>query len=153
MCLWKVIFVSLLVCFLAIETMVHIRILVWYFCEVSSVFIVVAVRQRLPHFQIWLASFWHIFQEPNIFPIITREWTADEELALIEGVEVLGFGNWEGIADMVGTKSKQKCRKHYLAHYIDCPTYPLPKFGENLQPVDGMELELSDGMCVYAASW
>eukprot|EP00698_Gefionella_okellyi_P004390 TRINITY_DN14052_c0_g1_i1.p1 TRINITY_DN14052_c0_g1~~TRINITY_DN14052_c0_g1_i1.p1 ORF type:complete len:592 (+),score=133.18 TRINITY_DN14052_c0_g1_i1:95-1777(+) len=83
--------------------------------------------------------------EPSDFPIITREWTADEELLLLEGIETMGFGNWEQIAEHVGTKSKHKCRKHYIAHYLECPTFPMPQFGSNLVPLrPGEKIELSD---------
>lgn len=67
-----------------------------------------------------------MWQEPLDMPIIESTWTADEELLLLEGVETLGFGNWEGISELVVTKSKQKCQKHYLRFYVDCPTYPKP---------------------------
>jgi len=67
-----------------------------------------------------------VSQEPLDMPIIESTWTADEELLLLEGVETLGFGNWEGISELVVTKSKQKCQKHYLRFYVDCPTYPKP---------------------------
>ena len=28
------------------------------------------------------------------FPIITPDWTAREELSLLEGIETFGIGNW-----------------------------------------------------------
>jgi hypothetical protein len=39
---------------------------------------------------------------------------------------VYGFGNWAAVSEHVGTKSKDACRDHYFATYIDVPTFPLP---------------------------
>ncbi|POM80833.1 Transcriptional adapter 2-alpha, partial [Phytophthora palmivora] len=46
------------------------------------------------------------------------EWTADEELLLLEGIEMFGMGNWKDIAEHVVTKSDKKCEKHYLTAYL-----------------------------------
>ncbi|KAG1694994.1 hypothetical protein DVH05_020924 [Phytophthora capsici] len=46
------------------------------------------------------------------------EWTADEELLLLEGIEMFGMGNWKDIAEHIATKSDKKCEKHYLTAYL-----------------------------------
>lgn len=38
------------------------------------------------------------------FPIFERNWGADEELLLVEGLELFGIGNWEQISEHIGTK-------------------------------------------------
>ncbi|KAG1226030.1 hypothetical protein G6F68_019815 [Rhizopus microsporus] len=43
-----------------------------------------------------------------------EDWDADEELLLIEAAEKMGIGNWQAIADYVGTKNKADCEQHYL---------------------------------------
>ena len=66
------------------------------------------------------------FQEQHSFPIFDNEWGADEELLLIEGAENFGIGNWQDIADHVGSKSRDECEAHYLQVYVNSQTWPLP---------------------------
>ncbi|XP_022733546.1 transcriptional adapter ADA2a-like isoform X2 [Durio zibethinus] len=60
------------------------------------------------------------------FPLICPEWNADEEILLLEGIEMYGFGNWTEVAEHVGTKSKSQCIDHYNAIYMNSPCFPLP---------------------------
>jgi transcriptional adapter 2-alpha len=63
------------------------------------------------------------------FPLFDEEWEAEEELLLLEAIAKYGLGNWEDVADHVGTKSLVECRQHYFDSYIDVPTGPLPDTG------------------------
>ncbi|RKP35243.1 hypothetical protein BJ085DRAFT_43458 [Dimargaris cristalligena] len=65
---------------------------------------------------------------PNFFPIFTEDWSADEELLLIEGIQQFGMGNWMDIAEHVRTKNKDECEKHYQIVYLESPQWPLPRF-------------------------
>jgi transcriptional adapter 2-alpha len=49
---------------------------------------------------------------------LADEWTADEELLLLEGIEMFGMGNWKDIADHVATKTEKKCEVHYMNAYL-----------------------------------
>ncbi|CAO3615089.1 unnamed protein product [Cunninghamella blakesleeana] len=71
---------------------------------------------------------WHEYRvvKPHTFPIFSEDWDADEELLLIQGAEKNGIGNWQAIADYVGTRSKQECEQHYLEVYVTSPQWPLP---------------------------
>ncbi|KAK7304853.1 hypothetical protein VNO77_42744 [Canavalia gladiata] len=60
------------------------------------------------------------------FPLICPDWNADEEMLLLEGLEMYGFGNWNEVAEYVGTKSKFQCIEHYKAVYMSSPCFPLP---------------------------
>eukprot|EP01118_Nematostelium_gracile_P018259 TRINITY_DN8065_c0_g1_i1.p1 TRINITY_DN8065_c0_g1~~TRINITY_DN8065_c0_g1_i1.p1 ORF type:complete len:443 (-),score=90.43 TRINITY_DN8065_c0_g1_i1:87-1346(-) len=60
------------------------------------------------------------------FPLFEEDWGADEELLLLEGIEMYGFGNWSDVSDHVGTKGAQDCKQHYFDTYINVPTAPLP---------------------------
>ncbi|XP_021658094.2 transcriptional adapter ADA2 isoform X2 [Hevea brasiliensis] len=60
------------------------------------------------------------------FPLICPDWNADEEILLLEGIEMYGFGNWTEVAEHVGTKSKLQCIDHYNAVYMNSPCFPLP---------------------------
>ncbi|GAA5890767.1 hypothetical protein JCM6882_000651 [Rhodosporidiobolus microsporus] len=53
------------------------------------------------------------------FPIFNRDWGADEELALIEGAEMYGLGNWADIAEHVGGRTKEECAEHYRLTYLE----------------------------------
>eukprot|EP00922_Rhytidocystis_sp_ex-Travisia-forbesii_P043962 GHVS01065547.1.p1 GENE.GHVS01065547.1~~GHVS01065547.1.p1 ORF type:complete len:404 (+),score=159.55 GHVS01065547.1:632-1843(+) len=37
----------------------------------------------------------------NVEPLLSPDWTADEELMLVDGVSKYGFGNWNEVADLV----------------------------------------------------
>ncbi|XP_028198148.1 transcriptional adapter ADA2a-like isoform X2 [Glycine soja] len=60
------------------------------------------------------------------FPLICPDWNADEEMLLLEGIEMYGFGNWNEVAEYIGTKSKSQCIDHYNAVYMNSPCFPLP---------------------------
>ncbi|XP_050879543.1 transcriptional adapter ADA2 isoform X3 [Lathyrus oleraceus] len=60
------------------------------------------------------------------FPLICPDWSADEEMLLLEAIDMYGFGNWNEVADNVGTKSKSQCIDHYKAEYLNSPCFPLP---------------------------
>jgi len=60
------------------------------------------------------------------FPLFDELWDAEEELLLLEAIGKYGLGNWEDIADHVGTKTLAECREHYFGTYIDVASYPLP---------------------------
>ncbi|KZV31355.1 hypothetical protein F511_05459 [Dorcoceras hygrometricum] len=60
------------------------------------------------------------------FPLICAEWNADEEILLLEGIEMYGLGNWNEVAEHVGTKSKSQCTEHYDRIYMTSPCFPLP---------------------------
>lgn len=61
------------------------------------------------------------------FPVIDKDWTAEEELLLLEGVEKFGLGNWKNIAEHIGTKTDKKCEHHYREEYLLSSTKPLPR--------------------------
>lgn len=66
------------------------------------------------------------------FPLYESEWTAEEELLLIEGLELYGMGNWEQVAEHINTtKTKKDCLNHYINVFVNSPTWPLPDNSEN----------------------
>ncbi|KAJ2647631.1 Transcriptional adapter ada2 [Coemansia sp. RSA 1250] len=62
----------------------------------------------------------------NHFSIYAEDWTADEELLLIDGLRQFGMGNWKDAAEHIGTKTKEQCEQHYLDVYVASSTWPLP---------------------------
>ncbi|KAJ1661062.1 Transcriptional adapter ada2 [Dispira simplex] len=56
------------------------------------------------------------------------DWSADEEMLLIEGIQQSGLGNWMDVAEHVGTKNKDQCERHYHEVYINSPTWPRPAY-------------------------
>ncbi|KAI7857170.1 hypothetical protein BDC45DRAFT_501849 [Circinella umbellata] len=65
--------------------------------------------------------------KPHSFPIFSEDWDADEELLLIEAAMKNGLGNWQAIADYVGTKDKHECEQHYLDVYVSSNEWPKPR--------------------------
>ncbi|ORZ23123.1 hypothetical protein BCR42DRAFT_404029 [Absidia repens] len=64
--------------------------------------------------------------KPHTFPIFSEDWDADEELLLIQAAEKNGVGNWQAIAEYVGTRNKMECEEHYLEVYVGSPNWPMP---------------------------
>ncbi|CAH1264217.1 transcriptional adapter 2-beta-like isoform X1 [Branchiostoma lanceolatum] len=52
------------------------------------------------------------------FSLCESEWTALEELAVLEGIEQYGYGNWEEIADHIGNKTSQEVIEFYQERFI-----------------------------------
>ncbi|KAF8947253.1 Transcriptional adapter ada2, partial [Haplosporangium bisporale] len=71
---------------------------------------------------------WHDYRvmEQHSFPIFDVDWGADEELLLIEGADNFGIGNWQDIADHVGSKTREECEAHYLQVYVSSENWPMP---------------------------
>lgn len=72
----------------------------------------------------------YIPMSPNLFCLF-GDWTADEELLLLEGISKFGFGNWNQVAEMVNRistrhKSSTECENHYNEYYIHSKTSPFP---------------------------
>uniref|UniRef100_K3X7P8 Transcriptional adapter n=1 Tax=Globisporangium ultimum (strain ATCC 200006 / CBS 805.95 / DAOM BR144) TaxID=431595 RepID=K3X7P8_GLOUD len=59
--------------------------------------------------------------------VLSSDWTADEELLLLEGIEMFGMGNWKDIAEHVSTKSEKKCETHYMGAYLSTSDL-MPRF-------------------------
>ncbi|PIA58229.1 hypothetical protein AQUCO_00500284v1 [Aquilegia coerulea] len=60
------------------------------------------------------------------FPLLSPDWNADEEILLLEAIEMYGLGDWDEIAEHVGTKGKAQCIEHYTSFYLNSPNFPLP---------------------------
>ncbi|KAL8718029.1 MAG: hypothetical protein Q9225_004799 [Loekoesia sp. 1 TL-2023] len=124
-----------------------------YICDVCSADITSTVRIRCAHsacsdYDLCVPCFskgdtsrdhdpiTHPFSviEQHSIPIYTRDWGADEELLLLEGLEVYGIGSWSDVADHVGGfRTKEEVCDHYINTYIESSKFPLP---ENADPKD-----------------
>ncbi|KAL0407193.1 UNVERIFIED_CONTAM: Transcriptional adapter ADA2b [Sesamum latifolium] len=60
------------------------------------------------------------------FPLISPDWSAEEELLLLEGIEIFGMGVWADVAEHVETKTAEACFEHYTNAYLNSPYFPLP---------------------------
>ncbi|KAL4486176.1 hypothetical protein ABPG72_012229 [Tetrahymena utriculariae] len=87
---------------------------------------------------------YHVINKLN-YPLLADDWTCEEELLLFEGLERFGFGNWQDIADHIGTdKTKEEVEKHYEESHLDASTksfYPQEK-AQFLTKRDEKTLEL-----------
>lgn len=71
--------------------------------------------------------------ETNSYPILCEDWGADEELALIKGAQTLGLGNWQDIADHIGSRDKEEVDEHYRKYYLESPYYPIPDITKDIK--------------------
>eukprot|EP01035_Chromulina_nebulosa_P017699 gene17699-23289_t len=61
------------------------------------------------------------------FPLFAKDWTANEELALLDGIEKYGVGNWKVILDhMNGNKNAKQLEDHYWDLYMGRYGHLLP---------------------------
>ncbi|EGR34073.1 transcriptional adapter 2, putative [Ichthyophthirius multifiliis] len=65
------------------------------------------------------------------YPLITEDWSCEEELLLFEGLERFGFGNWADLSDHIGSdKTKDEIEKHYEQYHLDQQNKQFyPKYG------------------------
>ncbi|RUS24695.1 hypothetical protein BC938DRAFT_473218 [Jimgerdemannia flammicorona] len=82
---------------------------------------------------------WHDYRvvKPHAFPIFSPDWDADEELLLVEAAEKQGMGNWQAIADYVGTKTRDECERHYVETYVESKDWPLPNMNLHFDISEG----------------
>ena len=57
----------------------------------------------------------------NSFSICDDQWSAAEEVKLLDSLLDVGFGNWAEVSKHLQTKSSSECRRHYLDCYVDNP--------------------------------
>lgn len=74
-------------------------------------------------------------QQQQVVALLASDWTADEELLLLEGIEMFGMGNWKDIAEHVGTKSEKKCEAHYMGAYLSTSDL-MPRFLDDPEVAD-----------------
>mmetsp|Transcript_95480 Transcript_95480/g.164711 ORF Transcript_95480/g.164711 Transcript_95480/m.164711 type:complete len:531 (-) Transcript_95480:353-1945(-) len=56
--------------------------------------------------------------------LLDPEWSIEEEMNLLEGISLCGYGCWEEIAEHVGTlpsKDAEICRIHYIETFLEDP--------------------------------
>lgn len=65
------------------------------------------------------------------FNLLARDWTAKEELALIQGIMKCGLGNWKDISEQyVRTKDAVQCEEHYFTIFYRSRDELKPEFEE-----------------------
>ena len=66
---------------------------------------------------------YHMINKLN-FPLLDKDWTAEEELLLVEGLERFGFGNWLDISEHLSSeKTKEEVEQHYEILYLNVPNF------------------------------
>ena len=59
-------------------------------------------------------------------PLFTKDWTIREELALLEGIDKFGVGNWKFVSEFIGSKGLKQVEEHYWESYLGVHGYCLP---------------------------
>ena len=63
----------------------------------------------------------------TILFFLTGDWSADDELQLLEAIEIYGLGNWRDISNYLGgSKTDIHCARHYTKCYLESPIAPIP---------------------------
>ncbi|XP_071504060.1 transcriptional adapter 2-alpha-like [Diadema antillarum] len=62
----------------------------------------------------------------NSFSLFESNWSAKEEMSLLEGVSDYGLGNWYDVSNQVAGKTRQECEQHYTKTFIENTKPPLP---------------------------
>ncbi|XP_033112202.1 transcriptional adapter 2-beta-like isoform X2 [Anneissia japonica] len=77
-------------------------------------------------------------------PLMYEDWSSREEMKLLEAIESYGFGNWEGIANNIGTKTAKQAMEHYTEFLVNgnigqvtIPTSLDIKVKDHTGPIDG----------------
>ena len=54
------------------------------------------------------------------FPLLIRDWSAAEELTLVQAIMKCGLGNWNDVAEALKERGKtpQECEDHFMALYL-----------------------------------
>ncbi|KCV68113.1 hypothetical protein H696_05368 [Fonticula alba] len=73
------------------------------------------------------------------YPLFTADWWADEEIALLEGIEKHGLGSWYDVAVFMGTKTPEDIDDHYKRIYLTGPQAPMPRTDIPIDPVEEHE--------------
>ena len=55
------------------------------------------------------------------FSLLEDDWSATEELKLLDSLVDLGYGNWSEVSKQLRTKSEEECQRHYTHNFIDNP--------------------------------
>ncbi|KAL6561222.1 hypothetical protein OROMI_016823 [Orobanche minor] len=91
---------------------------------------------------------YRVMEDNLAFPLICPDWNADEEMLLLEGLEMYGLGNWNEVAEHVGTKTKSQCIDHYDKIFMNSRCFPLPDMsrviGKNREELLAMAKEYSE---------
>ncbi len=64
-----------------------------------------------------------IFSDWSLVGLI---YTRLRELLLLEGIALQGLGNWQAVAEHIGTRTKEEVEQHYNIVYINSQDWPLP---------------------------
>ncbi|KAJ3409087.1 Transcriptional adapter ada2 [Chytriomyces hyalinus] len=73
-----------------------------------------------------LRSHDYIVKEGLDWPILESDWTAREELMLVDGLKLYGIGNYDQISTHIGTKTKEQVDDHYRRVYCSSELWPMP---------------------------
>ena len=73
--------------------------------------------KTVPEYPSHLASHEYYVYDNLDFPLLTKEWSALQEIRLIQGIMKCGLGNWTDISEqyLKGAKEPKECETHYFS--------------------------------------
>jgi len=78
------------------------------------------------------------------FPLYSPNWTAKEEVQLINCIEMFGVDNWPQIADTIETKTADQCEAHYYTFYYKSAQDKVPSEKDLIVTKSGGKVVTSD---------
>ena len=80
------------------------------------------------------------------FELFQQDWSAKEELLLLQGIMKCGMGNWIDISEQyVKSKSAMDCETHYFTFYYKSKENNLPNEEEDCIILGPREISKSGG--------
>ena len=70
---------------------------------------------------------------------------ADEELLLLEAIDMFGLGNWQAVANHIGSKPALACQSHYMYIWVESPSFPAPRIVPQMAGIDPLQVCLWAG--------
>ncbi|CCA74732.1 related to ADA2-General transcriptional adaptor or co-activator [Serendipita indica DSM 11827] len=96
-------------------------------CESSSIDICADCFRQGKEFGRHKAGHPYRVIEKHYTPIFDEDWTADEEVNLLDGLIMHGMGNWLAVAEFMGSRTKKDVEEHYLKYWRGSKNWPLPE--------------------------
>jgi len=77
------------------------------------------------------------------FPLFQDEWSAREEINLLDGLQQFGYGNWKAISKQLNSdKDMVQCEKHFHEVYLDTGK-------KSLEELKGANFTVNEGISIF----
>ncbi|KAG8826935.1 Transcriptional adapter ada2 [Serendipita sp. 411] len=96
-------------------------------CEGSSIDICADCFRQGKEFGRHKAGHAYRVIEKHYTPVLDEDWTGDEEIMLLDGLMMHGMGNWQAVAEFMGSRTKHEVEEHYMKYWRGSKNWPYPE--------------------------